>query len=153
MEFDQAEAQVRPSLEALKILAHRGYQIIITCPNNDAGGRRIIKLIRSLEEDELPGIEGCPSLGRHLFHGVLNVIGRIGRGACVGNSSSGIKETPAFSCPAVNIGSRQRGRLRSDNVIDVPYDTDAIVSAIQTCVEDEEMRRACQHCEPLSAPK
>ena len=55
---------------------------------------------------------------------------------CVGNSSSGIKETPAFSCPTVNIGSRQRSRLRGNNVIDVKYDTSAIYNAINYAMDD-----------------
>jgi UDP-hydrolysing UDP-N-acetyl-D-glucosamine 2-epimerase len=145
-ELDQTENQVKASLEALKTLAHQGNQIIITYPNNDAGGRRIIQQITNLESEKLSNISVHRSLGRHLFHGTLNVIGRIGRGACVGNSSAGIKEAPAFGCPTVNIGSRQNGRLRSTNVIDVPYDTESIVQATQSCIEDEQVRSACQHC-------
>ena len=55
---------------------------------------------------------------------------------CVGNSSSGIKETPAFSCPTVNIGSRQEGRLRGENVIDVGYKEQEITEAIRLCLTD-----------------
>ena len=65
----------------------------------------------------------------------------------MGNSSSGIKETPAFGCPAVNIGSRQDGRLRAKNVIDVGYDADAIVAAVQRCLNEEAFRAECQNCE------
>ena len=42
--------------------------------------------------------------------------------AMVGNSSAAIREAPSFHLPAVNIGSRQQGRLRSENVIDVDSD-------------------------------
>jgi UDP-N-acetylglucosamine 2-epimerase (non-hydrolysing)/GDP/UDP-N,N'-diacetylbacillosamine 2-epimerase (hydrolysing) len=145
-EFDLAAAQVRPSLEALESLAQDGYQVILTYPNNDAGGRRIIQELLALDARRVPGIQLVSSLGRRRFHGVLNLIGRQGRGAFVGNSSAGIKETPAFGCPAVNIGSRQQGRLRADNVLDVPYDRDAIVHAIRRCVEDEAFRVQCQTC-------
>ena len=62
------------------------------------------------------------------------------RVVCVGNSSSGIKETPAFGCSAVNIGSRQLGRLRSNNVIDTNYDKDAIYNAIKKCLFDDKFR-------------
>ena len=136
-EPDQADSQIEPSLLALEELAGLGYQIVITYPNPDAGGRKIIDRIKSFEHMGLDRVRVRPSLGRYLFHGVLNVIGRVGRGACAGNSSGGIKETPAFSCPTVNIGSRQRGRLRGDNVIDVPYDTQGIVSAIRACAEHD----------------
>jgi UDP-N-acetylglucosamine 2-epimerase (non-hydrolysing)/GDP/UDP-N,N'-diacetylbacillosamine 2-epimerase (hydrolysing) len=77
----------------------------------------------------------------------LNVIGRVGRGAIAGNSSAGIKETPVFGCPVVNIGSRQQGRLRANNVLDVPYDARIIEAAIRRCVEDESFRHQCQTCD------
>jgi UDP-hydrolysing UDP-N-acetyl-D-glucosamine 2-epimerase len=145
-EFDKAVEQVRPSLEALEILARQGYQVILTYPNNDAGGRRIIQELLALDARHVPGIQLVSSLGRSRFHGVLNLIGRHGRGAFVGNSSAGIKETPAFGCPTVNVGSRQQGRLRADNVLDVAYDQDAIVQAIQRCAEDEALRLQCRTC-------
>jgi UDP-N-acetylglucosamine 2-epimerase (non-hydrolysing)/GDP/UDP-N,N'-diacetylbacillosamine 2-epimerase (hydrolysing) len=146
-EFDQAVEQILPSLNALKKLALDGYEIIITFPNNDAGGRRIIEQIQGLAANAIPNIKIIKSLGRHRFHGLLNVLGRIGRGAFVGNSSAGIKETPAFGCPTVNIGSRQQGRLRANNVIDVPYETEAIVMAIKHCVEDQQFRHQCITCD------
>jgi len=149
MEFDQAANQVSPSLDAMRILAREGYQVVITYPNNDAGGRAIIEKIRALDAEKLPNVTVRASLGRFLFHGVLNMIGRLGRGACVGNSSGGLKETPFFGCPVVNIGSRQKGRLRAENVIDIPYDSEAIVTAIKRCVEDEEWRSQCRNCENL----
>ena len=146
-EFESAGEQVRPSLEAMASLAQRGYQVVITYPNNDAGGRRIIHQIEELARRGISNIAIRKSLGRYYFHGLLNVIGHFGRGACVGNSSGGIKETPAFRCPAVNIGSRQRGRLRADNILDVPYDMEAIVEAVRRCVEDETLRLRCQTCD------
>jgi len=48
----------------------------------------------------------------------------------VGNSSSGLIEAPSFGLPTVNIGSRQRGRLRGDNVIDVGYGRDEIARGL-----------------------
>ena len=145
-EFDQATTQVAPSLVAMRILANKGYQVVITYPNNDAGGRAIIQKLRALDVEEVPNLKVRSSLGRYLFHGVLNMIGRLGRGACVGNSSGGIKETPFFGCPVVNIGSRQQGRMRANNVIDVAYDSDAIESAVEKCVEDEVLRTRCREC-------
>jgi UDP-hydrolysing UDP-N-acetyl-D-glucosamine 2-epimerase len=143
-EFEQASCQVRASLEALRRVVADGWQVVATFPNNDAGGRRIIEEMISL--DGLPGVVIRKSLGRSRFHGLLNVIGRIGRGAFAGNSSAGIKETPAFGCPVVNIGSRQQGRLRSTNVIDVPYDANAIETALRRSVDDAAFREQCAHC-------
>jgi UDP-N-acetylglucosamine 2-epimerase len=144
-EFEQATDQVRPSLAALGRLAEEGWQVVATFPNNDAGGRHIIEEMKTL--DGVPGIVVRKSLGRFLFHGLLNVIGRVGRGAFAGNSSAGIKETPAFGCPVVNIGSRQQGRLRATNVLDVPYDAEAIEAALRRSVTDEAFRRQCATCE------
>ena len=87
------------------------------------------------------------SLGRYNYYGILNLCGRAGRGVCAGNSSSGIKETPAFGCPAVNIGSRQQGRLRGDNVLDAPYEVDAIEAALSAALWDEEFRTRCREGE------
>lgn len=145
-EFDEAVEQIRPSLAALERLAARGVQVIATYPNNDAGGRRIIDELVALAGRKVPGIQVVKSLGRRRFHGVLNFIGRVSGGAMAGNSSAGIKETPAFGVPNVNIGSRQRGRLRADNVLDVEYDGDAIERALRRSIEDDDFKRLCREC-------
>lgn len=141
-EFEQAGAQVRPSLAALARLAAEGVQVIVTYPNNDAGGRQILAEVERLRG--LPGVTVVRSLGRHRFHGVLDLCGRTGRGCFAGNSSAVIKETPAFGCPAVNIGSRQQGRLRADNVLDVPYEAEAVYSALRRSLDDEAWRARCR---------
>ena len=146
-QFDQAAAQLEPSLKALEALAKKGVQIIVTYPNNDAGGRAIITRLESwFKEVNHPLIQLHKSLGRYNYHGVLALAGRTGIGACVGNSSSGIKETPAFGCPTVDIGSRQAGRLRTTNVLNADYDTDQIFSAISKCLEDKAFRQQCAIC-------
>lgn len=144
-ELEDVVAQIRPSLDALKHFAINGVQVIITYPNNDAGGRIIIKEIEKLES--LSNITVVSHLGRYLYHGILDLCGKDGIGVCVGNTSSGIKETPAFGCPFVNIGSRQKGRLRSNNVIDVDYNRDQILTAIETCIYDKKFREKCSKCE------
>lgn len=146
-EFEDAAKQVTPALEALADLAAKGYQAVITYPNSDAGGRSIIAEIEKLETRKLPGIRVVKSLGRHRFHGMLHLIGRAGRGAFAGNSSAGIKETPVFGVPSINIGARQQGRLRADNVIDAPYDKAAITAAIERSVNDEAFREQCRTCQ------
>jgi UDP-N-acetylglucosamine 2-epimerase (non-hydrolysing)/GDP/UDP-N,N'-diacetylbacillosamine 2-epimerase (hydrolysing) len=143
-EFDQASKQIKPALEALKMLAEESCQIIITYPNNDAGGKSIIEVIEEMGAEAHPNMQVHKSLGRYNYHGVLNICGQVGAGACVGNSSSGIKETPAFGCPVVNIGSRQRGRLRAQNVIDVAYDTAEILAACRKAIYDEPFRKFCR---------
>jgi UDP-hydrolysing UDP-N-acetyl-D-glucosamine 2-epimerase len=145
-EFRDAAAQIHPALDAMKQLADEDWQVILTYPNNDAGGRAIIRELEAVNEAGHPNIQVHSSLGRHNYHGILNMIGRLGSGACVGNSSSGIKETPALACPTVNVGSRQQGRLRADNVLDVPYDTEAILAACRRTIEDHDFRHICRTC-------
>jgi UDP-N-acetylglucosamine 2-epimerase (non-hydrolysing)/GDP/UDP-N,N'-diacetylbacillosamine 2-epimerase (hydrolysing) len=139
-EFEAAADQVRPSLDALKVAAERwGCQVLITYPNDDAGGRRIVGELEALAQARPVGIQLHRSLGRFWYLGTLNVAA-----ACLGNSSSGIKETPAFHCPCINIGPRQRGRLRADNVIDVDYDRDQILAAIDRSLHDASFQQQVQ---------
>ncbi len=147
-EFDQAVSQLEPSLAALEEAANDGIQIILTYPNNDAGGRQIIERLETFLERKIANTQVHRSLGRHLYHGVLALAKNVSMHvACVGNSSSGLKETPAFGCPTVNIGSRQKGRLRGLNVIDASYDSQEIGSAIRRCLFDDDFRKLCRTAE------
>ncbi len=143
-EFDQAAEQLAPSLAVIERLASEGVQTILTYPNNDAGGQAIIEKLKTFTEENIPNTQVCRSLGRYLYHGVLALARDPSiRIACVGNSSSGLKETPAFGCPTVNIGSRQESRLRGENVLDAGYDAEGVADAIQQCLYDEDFRVLC----------
>jgi UDP-hydrolysing UDP-N-acetyl-D-glucosamine 2-epimerase len=147
-EFGDAARQLAPSLEAITRLASEGVQSVITYPNNDAGGQAIIRGLEAFRESEVPNTQVHRSLGRHMYHGILALaLNPEVRVACVGNSSSGLKETPAFGCPTVNIGSRQDGRLRGQNVIDAAYSANSIVEATHRCLYDEQFRELCRHGE------
>ena len=142
-EFSEAAQQINSSLAAHEAAGNRwGFQSVITYPNNDAGGRSIIEEIRLFEKKKLPFIRVIENLGRYRYHGLLNV-----SDICIGNSSSGIKETAAFKCPCINIGSRQRGRMRAENVIDVGYDSDEIINAIEACMDDSEFQARVAGCD------
>lgn len=146
-EFDQAVGQVRPVLQGMRDLAGRGVQVVLTYPNNDAGGRLIIGELEAVAAEGVAGVQVHRSLGRWLYHGVLALAKDPAvRVACVGNSSSGIKETPVFGCPTVNVGTRQKGRLRADNVIDAGYDAAEVVAATLRCFDDEAFRTTCRTC-------
>jgi UDP-hydrolysing UDP-N-acetyl-D-glucosamine 2-epimerase len=147
-EFEHAVEQIKPSLTAIQTLAAEGIQCILTYPNNDAGGRQIIEQLQIFSARKIPNIQVHPSLGRHLYHGVLALAKSWeNRVVCVGNSSSGLKETPAFHCPTVNIGSRQEGRLRGTNVLDVGYSAESIVAAVRRSVYEDSFRVACHRAE------
>ena len=142
-EFENAATQVKPSLAALENAAVEwDCQVIVTYPNDDAGGRRIMAELEKLDDRNVTNIQVHRSLGRYYYHGVLNVAA-----ACIGNSSSGIKETPVFKCPNIDIGKRQKGRLRGNNVITTEYDKEQIKAAIKRCLFDSEFKKVMENCE------
>lgn len=96
-------------------------------PNLDAGSDGISKGIRKYRELSQPKhVHFFKSLPLELFGPLL------ANTACiVGNSSSGIREAAFLGSPAVNIGTRQQGRERGRNVIDVDYNADAIMTAVR----------------------
>lgn len=143
-EFDKSIKQIKPSLEALRLLLFNNIQVIVTYPNNDAGGKKIIKEIENWakKNKSFKNLIVRKSLGRSLYYGLLNLAkNKKVKIACVGNSSSGIKETAIFKCPTVNIGSRQKSRLRGTNVIDAGYETKQIYKAVMKCLYDKNFRR------------
>lgn len=94
-------------------------------PNMDAGSDGINKAIRKYRERER-------NAKTHFFKSLpIEYYGPLLKNAlCIlGNSSSGIREAAFLGTPTVNIGTRQDGRQRSGNVIDVPYDRAQIVAA------------------------
>lgn len=144
-EYDRSTSQITPSLEAIIALADLGVQCILTFPNNDAGGLQIVRELEKLRERQHPNIQLHRSLGRHLYHGVLALaLTSNHRIVCVGNSSSGLKETPFFMCPTVNIGTRQKGRLCGDNVLHCDYQLEAILSAVNNALYNAEFRALCR---------
>lgn len=113
-------------LEAtLAAVRHVGLPTLVVLPNADAGGRAMA----SVAANAGSGISTVASLIRSDYATLL-----AGAAALVGNSSSGIIEAPMLAVPAVNIGDRQAGRTRGDNVVDVPAVTDQIEAAIRRVV-------------------
>ncbi len=112
--------------ETLTAVARSGLKSVALFPNADAGGRAM----RARLADPPPGVRVVPSLPRPEYATLL-----AGAAALVGNSSSGIIEAPLLGVPVVNVGERQRGRTRGDNVLDVPAEAAAIGSAIERATE------------------
>ncbi len=114
--------------EALKYLS-KDNQVIITYPNFDPGFQYIINKIINIKK-KFKGIKVVKHLGRTNYHSLLYYIGKNKKGFCMGNSSSGIKETIFFNCPTLNIGNRQNSRLKPKNVVDVKANKNQIISKI-----------------------
>lgn len=98
--------------------------LIFTGTNADTEGRRLNARIMAFAAAHR---RACfhPSLGLRRYAAALRHVS-----AVVGNSSSGLYEAPSFAVPTVNIGDRQKGRLRAASVIDCPPDRAAIRQAI-----------------------
>lgn len=122
-EMDKAGEQVRATLEAVK---EAGTQGVILYPNNDAGSRAIVNGIKNSP------IKYFRSLRPEDFINVLRY-----SSALVGNSSSGIHETATLHIPTVNIGTRQQGRERPKNVIDVGYKKEEIIKGLKKALYDK----------------
>lgn len=130
-EVEEASNQIRETLEAIVELQ---LPTIVIYPNADAGGRRMIEVINEYESKH-SFIRAYRSLPRRDYLSLMNMATVI-----VGNSSSGIIEAPSFGLPVVNIGTRQKGRLRAGNIIDVDYDKKKIKNAISKGIYDEKFR-------------
>lgn len=99
--------------------------LVITYPNNDAGGRAIIEEIQSYAAANPGRVVALPSLGMRRYHSLLRHAALV-----VGNSSSGIVEVPSYHIPTVDIGIRQRGRIAADSVIHCGTSASEISAAI-----------------------
>lgn len=115
-EAKDAAEQMRITVEALE-----GVKATYFWPGEDAGGQSMSKVLR------LSGIKPVRNLPAVDFLRLL-----LAADCIVGNSSVGIRECSFLAVPAVNIGSRQHGRARSVNVIDVDHKWEDIRGAVET---------------------
>ena len=131
---------------AFKRLEMDNFKIICTYPNSDIGGKEIIQILKKWN-DTYEFIDLYQSLGRRDFHGLLNLSNTDSerRSCCLGNSSAGIKETPALKVPSIIIGNRQKGRLHSSNVLFVNPDTDEIVNALHSIFKNDSFLENCKN--------
>ena len=115
--------------ELLAALEKADAQLILTYPNADTAGRIIIERVEEFAARH-PRVRLARSLGDEVYLSLLRHAD-----AMVGNSSSGLIEAPCFGLPVVNIGSRQRGRLRGPNVIDVGYGREEILRGLERALD------------------
>lgn len=134
---DDAEGDMTETMEAGAGF-HR--ELIVVYPNNDAGGRRMIEVIRHFEGRR--NVHGFANLAHTGFLSLLRCAGVL-----VGNSSSGIIEAASFRLPVVNVGERQAGRERAANVLDVPPERGQITAAITKALEDRDFRASLEKLE------
>ncbi len=117
-EIKDTQHQIKKTIEAIK--KYR-MQTLFICPNNDAGSTLILKEIKKNKN-----IFHAPTLTLSEYRSLLEKCFVL-----VGNSSSGIHEASSFLKPVINIGTRQNGRLRSKNIIDVNYSKEEIFNSLK----------------------
>lgn len=118
------KAQMQALLQAFN--AFPNLTLLFTKANADAGGNEINELI----DQYCAGRENAfavPSLGLVRYLSAMQYCSVV-----VGNSSSGVVETPTFGVPTVDIGNRQAGRHRSANIVHCEANEAAIINALQT---------------------
>ncbi len=110
-------------LDALSDLGD-DFGILITKANADDGGRVLNQEIEHFTSKN-KNAKSYDALGQYLYYNCINTFDCV-----VGNSSSGLFEVPSFKKPTVNIGDRQKGRIKSNSVIDCEVNKKKILEAI-----------------------
>lgn len=129
LEINSAEEQIINLLEAVKEF---NLKVIFTKANADTYGRVINQKIEEFVKTNPEQYRLFESLGQIRYLSTLKYIDLM-----IGNSSSGLLETPSFKLPVVNIGDRQKGRIRAKNVIDVGYSKEEIKRGIEKALSVE----------------
>ena len=125
LEYERTRYQVGQLLAALDACA---MPVVFTKPNADTGSRGVVEMIERFKQMH-PSTQIVDSFGVQDYFSFMSLAA-----AMVGNSSSGIIEAASFELPVVNIGTRQNGRVRAANVIDVGYDRAEILEGIRAAL-------------------
>lgn len=129
LEESTTEQQFMQLLNALDTLINT--HIIFTKANSDTDGRIINKLIDDYVNSNPSKSVAFASLGQLRFLSALQYVDGV-----VGNSSSGLAEAPSFKIGTINIGDRQKGRIKASSVIDAEPDYQSILKAIEHLYSD-----------------
>ena len=121
-EVNDSLSQIKKTISALNEFPD--LEIICFFSNTDAGSKEIIQQNKKQSRFKM-----FPNMKSEDFASVMK-----SSKFMIGNSSAGLREAPTFSLPAINIGSRQKGRLRAKNVVDVEHDIIQIIDAINKCL-------------------
>ncbi len=107
-------------------------KVIFTKANADSGGLCINRMIDDYAAGHPERSVSVFSLGMVRYLSALQYAS-----AVIGNSSSGIIETPSFCVPTVNIGDRQKGRIQAKNILNCVPEKDAICGAVAKALSEE----------------
>jgi len=127
-EYEDVSRQITETIKAVENMKH---DVIWIANNADAGADKVYSAVSTF-------VKSKKKQNVWLYNGIdssdfLSLL--IGSVCILGNSSVGIRECSYLGVPAVNIGSRQSGRERGKNVIDVAHDWMEILNAVNSCVK------------------
>ena len=129
------ESDVEIDLEViLSILETFNLNILFTYANADSGGKVINQKIEKFCKIQPAKYKVVKSLGQIKYLSAMKYVDLL-----IGNTSSGIIEAASFKKPVVNIGDRQKGRLRGENVIDCNLDSlqESIILALSNSFKNK----------------
>lgn len=122
--FEKNEVYCSEICKALEALADK-YQVVITMPNADTSGL-IFRYAFNELANRKRSIKIIENFGTKSYFTCMKYAKLL-----IGNTSSGIVEAASFDKYVLNIGDRQKGRLCSDNVIHLPYDSHLIITSAE----------------------
>ena len=125
-ESKNSNDQILKTILAIKKI---GIQSLFVLPNNDTGFYQIIKTIKKHK------LNWTKTLNLSEYKSLLKRCAVL-----IGNSSSGIHEAASYKIPVVNIGSRQNGRLKPQNVVNANYDKKDIINKINFCLKNMQFK-------------
>jgi len=132
---DRGISQFKTVLSVMDSLQH---QTVLLYPNCDAGGQSFISMIEDFKRPYLHKFKSIPHVDYLSLLKAVDIL--------IGNSSSGIIEAAAFQKPVVNVGGRQQGRVRSDNVLSVEPKKKEILNAVNMITQDALFQKKCKQC-------
>lgn len=136
METDGIRKQMESFLNAIE--AFPQIEFIVTKSNADQGGAEINAILDAAER-KINNLHVFNSLGVKRYLSLMKHAEFV-----LGNSSSGIIETPAFHIPTINIGDRQKGRLQVESILNCGNNANSIIEAIKYALTNE-MKEKCRN--------
>jgi len=125
--FDKNKIYIAELIKAFKALSN--YQIVVTMPNADTMGNCIRQELEKAA-NKLPNLKLIESFGTIGYLSAMKHCKFM-----LGNTSSGFGEASYFPTPAINIGNRQDGRMRSPHIFDTTIDEASILETVNLVVE------------------
>lgn len=127
--YNDSQSQIK---EILGAVYESDLTAIATMPNTDTGNNKIFKALKEFARQYPEKLKLFKNLGQRVYLGAMKHCSMM-----IGNSSSGIIESPFFKVPVVNIGDRQGGRFKALNIIDTECRKDEITKAVQLAFSKE----------------